>query len=102
MQHLEHASRGGAERRENMSHHDNPTLLAQAIGKASELVTAVSYEYPDTWLVKTTKGEFLLGDVNGWFAWHNEEGNLSGQTYFQHVHNIALAFTVWLDGIGAK
>jgi hypothetical protein len=85
-----------------MNQHEHPALLARAIGNSSELVTAVSYEYPDTWLIKTTKGEFFLGDVNGYFAWHDEDGKFSGETSFNTARSIALAFSVWLDQIGGN
>ena len=82
-----------------MNHHENPKILAQALGNSSKLVTAVSYEYPDTWLIKTTKGEFLLGDVNDYFAWHDHDGLFSGLTLQFGAKEIATAFATWLDAL---
>ena len=85
-----------------MNHHDDPTLLAQAIGKASDLVKAVSYEYPGTWEVMTKRNLYLLGDVNGYFAWHDEAGEQADSTAFKSARNIALAFAKWLDEVEAN
>jgi hypothetical protein len=94
--------KGRRREKDKVNHHKNPAVLARAIGKATDLVTAVSYEYPDTWAIQTKKNYYLLGDVNGYFGWHDEEGIFSGSTEFTTAEHIALAFAVWLDQIEAN
>jgi hypothetical protein len=84
-----------------MNHHAEPRILAQALGNNHTAIKAVTYEYPGFWLIKTAKDTYCLGDTNGYWAWHNEEGNLEGQTPLRDALHIAFAFAVWLDKVEA-
>jgi hypothetical protein len=66
-------------------------------------VNWVSYEYPGFFVIDTTtKGEIILGDVNGNVGWNDYEGLLSGETQAMTVSTITKDFLKWLDKLDKK
>jgi len=86
---------------ETMSIHENKNLMIISLTRHPK-VNRVSYEYPGTFLIDSTKGEFLLGDVNGNVGWNNPEGNLVGETHAITVSTITKDFLKWLDKLDNK
>jgi hypothetical protein len=81
---------------------DNPKAMVTAL-KRQRGVLGVSYEEWDgTYYVRTTKGQFAYGDINGFYAWHDEDAIICGQTSEITRDAIANAFGLWLENLGGN
>lgn len=56
-----------------------PVFFTDTLKRIPE-VNSVSYEYPGFWVIKTTKGEFHLGNANGNYGWNSPEGEQAVET----------------------
>jgi hypothetical protein len=81
--------------------HRNKNLMIISLTRHPKVIRA-SYEYPGIFAIDTTKGEFLLGDVNGNVGWNNHEGTISGETQALTVSFITKDFLKWLDKLDNK
>jgi hypothetical protein len=75
------------------------TELTEAL-TALATVKTVSYEFPGFWNI-TLKNNlvFALGNVDGFWAWHDIHGITNGDTQKTDAHGIALDFAEWLKGL---
>ena len=75
------------------------TELSKAL-EALEMVETVSYEFPGFWNITLSNGLiFALGDINGFWAWHDIAGLTSGDTQKTNAEGIAVDFAEWLKGL---
>jgi hypothetical protein len=75
------------------------TELKEAL-EALPTVEAVNYEFPGFWDIKLTNGlVFALGDLNGFWAWHDLHGIVNGETEETEAPAIAKAFSEFLAGV---
>jgi hypothetical protein len=75
------------------------TELTETLG-ALETVETVSYEFPGFWNITLTNGlVFALGDVDGFWAWHDIHGITNGDTQKTNAEGIASDFAEWLKGL---
>jgi len=81
--------------------HKNKNLMIISLTRHPKVIRA-SYEYPGTFLVDTTKGKFLLGDVNENVGWNNLDGTITGETFALTVSTITKDFLKWLDKLDNK
>ena len=81
--------------------HRNKNLMIVSLTRHPK-VNRVSYEYPGFFVIDTTKGEFILGDVNENVGWNNEEGTITGETQALTVSTITKDFLKWLDKLDKK
>ena len=86
---------------ETMSIHENKNLMIISLTRHPK-VNWVSYEYPGFFVIDTTKGEFILGDVNGNVGWNDYEGLFSGETQEGTISKITKDFLNWLDKLDKK
>jgi hypothetical protein len=89
-----------------MTIHSNPTELARALGKANKKITAVTYDYPGFWTIRTAQDTYLLGDAGGVIGWNIETGALGDELPNSDENTnpapIAKAFSAWLDKVEAN
>ena len=79
---------------------DDPKAMVTAL-KRQSMVFGVSHEeWTNTFYIRTTKGEFAFGDINGFYAWHDEDGVIAGETQEVTREAIANAFGLWLENLG--
>lgn len=86
----------------NVSIHEMPSVLANAIGKASKRVKSVSYEYPGFWVINTALDSYDLGDISEEIGWNNEDGEggyLPDSDKYTSPLKIAEAFATWLESV---
>jgi hypothetical protein len=81
--------------------HKNKNLMIISLTRHPKVITA-SYEYPGMFVIDTTKGEFILGDVNGNVGWNDQEGLFTGETQALTVSTITKDFLKWLDKLDNK
>ena len=75
------------------------TELSEAL-EALEMVETVSYEFPGFWNITLSNGLiFALGNIDGFWAWHDIAGLTSGDTQKTNAKGIALDFAEWLNGL---
>ena len=84
---------------EIQDHHENATALIVELEENApqDLGALVSYEYPGFWLITAQFDTYLLGDTNGYFSWHNEDGLVSGDNIpaTATAEEIAKGFWAW-------
>jgi len=81
---------------------ENPKAMVTAL-KRQTMVIGVSYEeWTNTFFIRTTKGEFAFGDINGFYAWHDEDALTCGETSEITRDAIAKAFGLWLENLGGN
>lgn len=80
-------------------HHTHPVVLVKELSKQApqNLGAWVSYEFPGIWDITVNHDTFLLGDANGFFSWHSEDGLISGDDIpaTRTAEEIARAFWAW-------
>jgi hypothetical protein len=81
--------------------HRNKNLMIISLTRHPKVIRA-SYEYPGMFVIDTTKGEFILGDVNGNVGWNDLEGTTTGETQGLTVSTITKDFLKWLDKLDNK